>query len=110
VVTVDNNRGQLACALFRRSGWLDDAVQASFARIDNKRARCVFRNVTPGTYAISAFHDENGNRRLDTNFLGIPTEDWCTSRDASGFLGPPRFTDAKFRYLGGVAELRGDTR
>ena len=27
-----------------------------------------------GEYAISLFHDENENKELDTNFIGIPKE------------------------------------
>jgi uncharacterized protein (DUF2141 family) len=38
------------------------------------RAVCEFPGVTPGTYAISVFHDENSNGKLDTNLLGIPRE------------------------------------
>src|SRR5690242_2351706 len=32
-----------------------------------------FDNLQPGTYAVGAFHDENANDHLDTNFLGLPT-------------------------------------
>jgi uncharacterized protein (DUF2141 family) len=106
IVTVDNNKGQVACALFRRSGWLEKAEQAGFTPIQKKTATCVFRNVTPGVYAITTFHDENGNKRLDKNFIGLPTEDWCTSYDAPAVFGPPTFDAAKFRYKGGTVELR----
>jgi uncharacterized protein (DUF2141 family) len=75
------------------------------ARIANGRALCVFRNVAPGTYGISAIHDENNNGKLDTNFIGMPTEDYCASRNARGFMGPPRFTDAKFPYKGKLLRL-----
>jgi uncharacterized protein (DUF2141 family) len=30
--------------------------------------------VTPGDYAISVFHDENSNGKLDRNFMGMPKE------------------------------------
>jgi uncharacterized protein (DUF2141 family) len=48
----------------------------------------------PGRYGVSVFHDRNGNRKLDTNFLGIPTESSGSSRDAPARLGPPKFKDA----------------
>ena len=107
IVSVANNRGRVACALFSSTGWLESSRHNGFAKIEKRRARCVFRGVAPGVYAISAFHDENSNGRLDTNFLGIPTESWCASRDAKGFMGPPSFEDAKFRYAGGKRTLRG---
>ena len=34
----------------------------------------VFDAVKPGRYALAFFQDENGNKKLDTSFLGIPTE------------------------------------
>lgn len=38
------------------------------------KSAVVFSNVQPGRYAAIAFHDENGNGKLDKNFLGVPTE------------------------------------
>jgi uncharacterized protein (DUF2141 family) len=49
-----------------------------------------------GSYAIKVFHDENINGELDSNFLGIPTEDYGFSNDASGWFGPPRWEKAMF--------------
>ena len=49
-----------------------------------------------GSYAIKVFHDENSNGELNSNFLGIPTEDYGFSNDASGWFGPPRWEKAKF--------------
>lgn len=47
-----------------------------------------------GTYAIGVFHDVNGNNSLDTNFLGIPKEQYGFGNDATGSFGPPSFNDA----------------
>ena len=51
-----------------------------------------------GEYAIRVFHDENKNGELDTDFLGIPDEDYGYSNDASGFFGPPSWEKAKFYF------------
>ncbi len=107
---VDEDKGHVVCALFRKDGWLKAPVQWKQAPISDRQAECVFTNVAPDVYGISAFHDENDNRRLDTNFLGIPTESWCTSRGAKAYFGPPSFDDAKFRYNGGVMRHRADLR
>jgi uncharacterized protein (DUF2141 family) len=53
--------------------------------------------VPPGTYAAQAFHDENGNGRLDRSLLGLPEEGMGFSRDAPMRMGPPRFEDAAFQ-------------
>ena len=46
------------------------------------------------------YHDENGNGEFDQGFLGIPLEDYGFSNGASGFLGPPSFSDAAFPLSG----------
>lgn len=54
----------------------------------------VFRHVAPGVYAVSLFHDENANGRLDKT-MGIPSEGYGFSRDAAIRFGPPKFDAAK---------------
>ncbi len=50
--------------------------------------------IPPGTYAVEAYQDENENRRIDRNLIGMPTEGIGFSRDAKFRFGPPRFADA----------------
>lgn len=109
-VSVTGAKGHVLCGLFRKTGWLKNPVQSKKATIQDGEAECVFSSVAADTYGVSAFHDENDNGRLDTNFLGLPTESWCTSRGAKGFFGPPSFDDAQFRFLGGVTRLRASCK
>jgi uncharacterized protein (DUF2141 family) len=74
--------------------------------VTNSHAVCEFLGVAPGTYAVSVFHDENSNGKLDTNFMGIPREGVGASNDAKGHLGPPKFDAASFHFLGGRLELK----
>lgn len=53
-----------------------------------------FKDIPVGQYAFSAFHDLNGNEKLDTNFVGKPVEPYGFSRDARGTFGPPSFEEA----------------
>lgn len=55
-----------------------------------------FGRLAPGAYAISLFHDENGNTMLDRNLLGIPKEGYGFSNNARSAFGPPRFAAARF--------------
>jgi len=48
----------------------------------------------PGKYALSFIHDENENKKLDTNLIGVSKEGFGYSRDAMGKFGPPKFDDA----------------
>jgi uncharacterized protein (DUF2141 family) len=49
-----------------------------------------------GRYAIKAYHDINGNGRLDTNLFGIPTEPVAFSNNAALHMGPPAWPEASF--------------
>ena len=55
-----------------------------------------FDNLPPGTYAVGAFHDENANDHLDTNFLGLPTEGYALSNGVRAVMAKPTFQQAAF--------------
>lgn len=44
--------------------------------------------------AVSAYHDENDNSRLDKSSFGIPTERYGFSKNPKRALGPPKFGEA----------------
>ena len=53
-----------------------------------------FRQLPPGPYAVIVFHDENDNGILDEDLLGIPTEGYGFSNNATGFFSAPSFDAA----------------
>jgi uncharacterized protein (DUF2141 family) len=110
VVGLRNNKGQVLCSLFSSAIAFpqkdDKAVAHYTAEISDRQASCEFSDVAPGTYAVSAFHDENSNGKLDTNFMGIPREGIAASNDARGRLGPPKFNDAAFKVSGDQVNLK----
>lgn len=67
--------------------------------------RVTFPAVPYGTYAIKAFQDFNGDGKLKTGFMGSPEEPWGFSNDATGFMGPADFSDAKFELNSPELEL-----
>ncbi len=64
-------------------------------------AAITFEDLTPGTYAVRAFHDLNGDGKLNTNPFGIPTEPYAFSNDAHGGVGPPAWDAAAFEIKAG---------
>ena len=76
----------------------DSAFVGVNIKIENKKAEYIFEELPFGEYAIKLFHDENMNGELDSNFLGIPTEDYGFSNNASGTFGPADYDDAKFLF------------
>ncbi|GGD17008.1 DUF2141 domain-containing protein [Aquisalinus flavus] len=63
---------------------------------DSARIEVTLEDLPPGTYAIKAFHDVNGNGKLDTNLIGVPTEPYGFSNGQAGRFGPPSFEAASF--------------
>lgn len=102
---VNGDKGVVRCGLFEQRGWLKRPIRSATAKIRDKSALCTFQRVPAGTFAASAFHDENQNGKLDTNFVGLPSEEYCASRNARGTFGPPSFEDAKFDYRGGTKRI-----
>jgi uncharacterized protein (DUF2141 family) len=48
---------------------------------NNLSAKCKIENLPPGEYAAFAFHDGNGNGKVDSNFVGVPIEGFGFSND-----------------------------
>jgi len=73
----------------------DKAYGKFVVPIKDNKVLFSFDNLPFGDYAISVHHDEDNNGKVNTNFIGIPTESLGASNDAKGFFGPPSFEKAK---------------
>lgn len=106
ITEIKGDDGRIACAFFQSGDGFPITPPGSQAMIvtapiRDGDARCVFRDVPPGTYAIAAIHDENRNGDLDRDWLGIPTEGYGFSENARASLGAPSFKVASFPFDGG---------
>lgn len=61
----------------------------------NKKVRFVIDSLPLGEYAITTHHDENNNRKIDKNFLGLLKEGWGISNNPTVVLSLPDFEEAK---------------
>jgi uncharacterized protein (DUF2141 family) len=98
-----NNKGALGCRLYHAAqGFPSDPAGAveSNVPIAGKQSICEFSAVAAGTYAIAVIHDENSNRRLDTNWLGIPVEGYGASNNHTHTFSAPTWTESKFSVDG----------
>ncbi len=96
----NSNKGSIALVVFSSADGFpkksENAVFRSFVKVQDFPLSVKLKN---GTYAISIFHDENNNKKLDTNFIGIPKEAFGFSNDVIGLMGPPTFEEAQFKVL-----------
>jgi uncharacterized protein (DUF2141 family) len=89
-----NGRGVIQACLTRSAAHFPDCRRDPAAlkqTVPAAGARVIrFAGYGPGRYALTIFHDENANHRLDT-LLAIPREGFGFSRNPRIRFGPPRF-------------------
>jgi uncharacterized protein (DUF2141 family) len=89
-----NLKGDLGITLFTSpDGWPENNSKAYFHHgypITGK-ATSVTLHIPAGRYSIAVLHDENRNKKLDRNFLGIPKEGFGFANNPRVFLTAPRF-------------------
>lgn len=90
-----NNKGQIMLEL---SSEQEKSISGISKEVTNKSCTIIIQNLKPGKYAFKYFHDENRNSNLDVNWLGIPTEGYGFSNNASGTFGPPAFEKTVFEF------------
>jgi uncharacterized protein (DUF2141 family) len=97
VTGVRNDHGQVRLAVCSRADFLKPHCpwQAA-AKAAAGSVTLHIADIPAGTYAIQAFHDENGDGKLNRNFIGIPEEGIGFSNDAPMHFGPPDFAAAAF--------------
>lgn len=114
VLAVPNASGKVYAAAFNNAEDFPKAgrsIAATYVQANPGTVTLEFTGLAPGTYAISVFHDQNGNERLDTNSTGTPVEPYGFSRDARGIMGPPKFADSAIALApGGSASIRINLR
>ena len=97
ISNLKSNEGQIFISIYNSEDtFLGKGFKSFVTKIENNSCLVTFENILNGIYAISFFHDENDNNKMDSNFLGIPKEDYGCSNNAKGFMGPPKWEDAKF--------------
>ncbi|MET0342515.1 MAG: DUF2141 domain-containing protein [Polyangiales bacterium] len=88
------------------------AVQVVRAKITGDALTVEFKEVKPGTYAVSVIHDENKNNELDMRWLPYPKpkEGVGVSNDPEQKAGPPKWEGAKFSVASGAVKIKATVR
>ena len=97
-----NDKGFLKCALFKGPegfpmSYDKGGVIQIQSKIQGNKSLCIFENVAANKkIGIGLFHDENENNKMDTNFVGIPTEGYGASNNVLPKLSAPKWDDSQF--------------
>jgi len=98
VTNFKNNKGKVMVGVYNdANNFMKKSIYTKAGEIKANTTKVVFENIPDGEYAISLYHDENDNKKLDTGWFGIPKEGYGCSNDAKGNMGPPKYEDAKFQ-------------
>lgn len=105
VTGIRNTNGMLIACIHRTSQGFPTCQKAQNPirqnlRITGSTMTVRFTGVTPGSYAASVQHDEDGNGKLKTNFIGIPKEGVGISNNPGGI---PRWSRSQVQIGNGTA-------
>ncbi|MEM9808187.1 MAG: DUF2141 domain-containing protein [Cyanobacteria bacterium P01_D01_bin.56] len=96
-------QGQICLSLFDRSAGFpsdrNEALQATCIPATEETS-ATFADLSPGSYAVSVYHDANSDNEFNRNFVGMPTEGYGFSQNPSALTGPPDFGEAVFLVAG----------
>ncbi len=100
VKNLDSEKGQVIIGLYDAGEKFPETGRERKGLIldlSSAKPKGTFSSLPPGNYAVSLFHDVNGNGKLDKNFMGIPTEGYGFSKNAYNWYGgAPGFEQASF--------------
>ncbi|MEA5572926.1 DUF2141 domain-containing protein [Calothrix sp. UHCC 0171] len=99
---LQSQRGQICFRVFSGDRGFpngnESEVKSACTKITGNSVQQQFKGLKPGTYAVGVIADENGDEKLNTDWLGIPKEGFGISLNpkVSVTTGTPKFSDASF--------------
>jgi len=112
-VTVENvrsSKGLITAVLYNDNPdtFLKRGARLDRIRVDAHKGETLLCLQAPasGRYTVAIYHDENGNKEFDRNFLGIPTEGYGFSQNPGFRFGKPDIEETLFTIDGDKTDLR----
>ena len=99
---IKNETGQICLAIYDKEPGFplgnSPEVKSKCITITGNSLKQEFTDLKEGTYAVAVIDDQNGNTKLDKDFLGIPEDGFGISNNpiVSITTGTPNFEDASF--------------
>lgn len=97
---IKNTTGKILIGVFNKThkDFPDDKyIFKKFeSKITSKDMEYKIASIPCGKYSIAVIHDENSNKKLDKNMIGIPKEGFGFSNNPGASAGPPAYENAEF--------------
>lgn len=77
-------------------------VAGAMLPVTGTKVSRTFSGLAPGRYAIKAFHDVNGDGKMNANPFGIPTEPFAFSNNAVANMAAPKWAATNFEVKAGA--------
>jgi uncharacterized protein (DUF2141 family) len=111
VSDIKSASGTVNVAVFNTAqGFLKEPLTFTAAPAVQGTTTLTFKDLPSGDYAFAVYHDANANGKMDSNLVGMPTEDYAFSNNAMGKMGPPTFDAARFSLPAAGAALTVSVR
>ena len=99
------NTGAVMVALYDEATYAGgQPIRAASIDVAAGEHSVTFDGLPDGDYGVKAYHDVNGNGRMDANPFGMPTEPFAFSNNAVGNMGPAGWDRAHFAVSGETAQ------
>jgi uncharacterized protein (DUF2141 family) len=96
-----NGKGRARVGIFDRGDGFPEkeaaAVRATAVAIKDGGIEVRFDGLPYGEYAVSMYHDQNGDGQLNKNVFGVPKEGYGVSNNVVHSLRAADFSEARFR-------------
>jgi len=94
-------KGTIRIGLYNSAAAFADEVNPNHAQVvsvgKNATQIIKFEGLPEGKYLVAAYQDVNGNKKIDKNILGIPTEAYAFSNNVFPKWKSPTFDEAAIK-------------
>ncbi len=98
VTNIKAQKGTVEIGVFNNSKSFlkkGEAYKSYVKAVTNDSVVFMLKDLPKGDYAVSLFHDVNGDKKCNFNFIGIPLEPYGFSNNIKPKLSKPSFNDCK---------------
>lgn len=110
VEKVRNSKGLITAVLYddNPKTFLKNGARLDRIRVDAREGETLLCLQAPaaGRYSVALYHDENGNKKFDQDFIGVPTEGYGFSNNPGFRFGKPDIEETLFTLDGEPVTLR----